>query len=98
MGIIDFAPIGGSKQGLTESVLQWLAQIVLLVCSTQALGAKTNLLTCAVLSRTRQSCSEKEWMTSACTLIMSVIQFERLISVTSERSDRLPDEEKCTTC
>ena len=64
-----------------EYVLQWLAQIVLVAYLTQDPVARMNLLMYAVLARHDSLSLKIKWMTTACTLIIFVIQHERLISV-----------------
>ena len=80
MGVIDFAQTCGSEQGDDGVLAAEVGQLALVAFLTQALGARTNLLMYLVLARKRWSFSEKEWMTSACTLIISAEQYERLLA------------------
>ena len=63
-----------------ECVLQWLAQLELVACLTQALLARTDLPKNATLA-THDSTSLQKMMTAFCTLIIFVIQHENLLSV-----------------
>ena len=63
-----------------ECVLQWLAQLELVACLTQALLARTDLPKNATLA-THDSTSVQKMMTASCTLIIFVIQREILLSV-----------------